>query len=561
MPNATVSTFLARFDRVTPSGGQYLVRCPAHDDRKASLSVSEGADGRVLLKCFAGCTASEVVAAMSLAWSDLFADDTPAPTRREVATYDYCTARGELRYQVVRFEPKDFRQRRPDGAGGWIWNLQGVDRVLYRLPDLQECREVVVVEGEKDADALWALGIPATTNVGGAGKWRDGYTAQLQAAGVVSVVIVPDADEPGRQHAAQIALAVQDAGLTARIVSLPNLPPKGDTSDYLRQHGPEALRAALFPPPEADPWFTVDAQLETRRAEVIEAIEGRRIDLGLPAVDACLGGVRRGEVLGLMARPGTGKTLVLGHITHELAQTSSLGHVFFSLEMPASQIVGRLQQRLYGMKRSDLELAEYHGRLDATPYRDVFKHLVVVDKGGLSVEQMSDLVDRIADGPLKGIPIGLITIDHLGLIGGDRKLSTYDRVSLQAREIKELAKRMQCAVLLAVQANRDAGGDGSRELGLGSARDSGVIEEAMDYLIGMRRLDRSLTLSPAERERFKSVIFAKVIKNRHGDPAIRETAYHLGLGLRLVEDPGLSAESDDVVERLAAMPKSGGYRR
>ena len=203
MPNATVSMFLARFDAVTRSGDQYLVRCPAHDDRKASLSVSEGTDGRVLLKCFAGCQASEVVAAMGLAWSDLFADDATAPTRREAATYDYRTARGDLRYQVVRFEPKDFRQRRPDGAGGWIWNLQGVDRVLYRLPDLQECREVVVVEGEKDADALWALGIPATTNVGGAGKWRDVYTAQLQAAGVVSVVGVGGRDvAPGLARAA-----------------------------------------------------------------------------------------------------------------------------------------------------------------------------------------------------------------------------------------------------------------------------------------------------------------------------------------------------------------------
>ena len=53
-----------------------------------------------------------------------------------VATYDYCDANGGVLYQAVRYKPKDFRQRKPDGKGGWEWNMQGVDRVLYRLPEL-----------------------------------------------------------------------------------------------------------------------------------------------------------------------------------------------------------------------------------------------------------------------------------------------------------------------------------------------------------------------------------------------------------------------------------------
>lgn len=556
MPSAALSDLLGRFDRVQRSGAQYLVNCPAHDDRKASLSLSEGDDGRVLLKCFAGCQPDAILGALSLTWDAVFPE--PQAERHEVATYDYRDASGVLRYQVVRFEPKDFRQRRPDGAGGWIWNLQGVDRVLYRLPELTGCPQVLVVEGEKDADRLWAEGFPATTNVGGAGKWRDAYTAQLVAAGVRRVVILPDHDEPGRQHAAQVAHACQQGGLQAAIVALPDLPPKGDVSTFLGARTADDL-AALIPVVET-PWLDVSAQLAARRAEVVEATEGRRLTLGLPAVDAVIGGIRRGEVFGLMARPGTGKTLLLGHIAHEVAQTTTVAHVLFSLEMPASQIVGRLQQRLYGMSREDLERADYHGRLDHARYREVFRSLYVVDKGGLSVADMGGIVDDLCAGPLRGQTLGLITIDHLGLIGGDRKLATYDRVSVQAREIKELAKRLQCAVLLAVQPNRDSGGDGSRELGLGSARDSGVVEEAMDYLLGMRRLDRSLTLSPAERERFKGVLFAKVIKNRHGEPGIRETAYHIGLGLRPVEDPHLVPDSEDVVERLAKVPQTGWKR-
>ena len=73
-----------------------------------------------------------------------------------VASYDYTDEFGTLLFQVVRLAPKTFRQRRPDGKGGWIWNLEGVTRVLYRLPDLMEAlaleRRVFVVEGEKDVE-------------------------------------------------------------------------------------------------------------------------------------------------------------------------------------------------------------------------------------------------------------------------------------------------------------------------------------------------------------------------------------------------------------------------
>ena len=76
-----------------------------------------------------------------------------------------------------RRHPKTFRQRRPDGKGGWIWNLKGVPRVPYHLPDLIAAKtdQVFVVEGEKDADALAQMGLVATCNSGGAGKWLNDF--------------------------------------------------------------------------------------------------------------------------------------------------------------------------------------------------------------------------------------------------------------------------------------------------------------------------------------------------------------------------------------------------
>lgn len=309
------------------------------------------------------------------------------------------------------------------------------------------------------------------------------------------------------------------------------------------------------PPPPI--WLDVDGQLHAMVTEDYEAATGRRVYLNLDAIDAQIGGLRRGEVCGIMARPGLGKTLMLCHVAHAIAATS--WHVLFSLEMPAAQIVARLQQRVYGLGRNQREEQARAGRLDFAKYRNAFERLLVVETPGLTVAQMGGVIRQMqqAGGPLDGQTLELVTIDHLGLIGGDRKMATYDRVSVQAREIKELAKSLSCSVLVAIQVNRDSGGDGSKELGLGSARDSGVVEEAMDYLIALRRLDRSLTLSPADREKYRDVLFAKVVKNRHGDVNGHEVAYRLyPVGLKLEEDVRLHATENDFA-RLAA---SGGRR-
>jgi 5S rRNA maturation endonuclease (ribonuclease M5) len=197
-------------------------------------------------------------------------------TRRPkiVATYDYCDERGHRLYQSVRLEPgrdggkKDFRQRQPDGSGGWIWNLRGVRRVLYRLPELYEAprdRLVFVVEGEKDVDRLRAEGLLATTNAMGAGKWCPDYTEALRGR---HVVILPDNDEPGRKHARAVAEALKGVAASVKVVELPGLPEKGDVSDWLQI--PSNDKTALlklveatpqfWPPPESDSDADTDAE-------------------------------------------------------------------------------------------------------------------------------------------------------------------------------------------------------------------------------------------------------------------------------------------------------------
>jgi len=139
-----------------------------------------------------------------------------------VATYDYRDADGTLLFQKQRFTNQDnrktFRQRRKDENGNWVYSLGDVPKVLYRLPEViaaAQAGDVVwVVEGEKDADTIKALGGTATTMPGGAGKWLDIHTQALKGA---EVYIVRDNDEVGTKHAVDVYHALVLQGITATL--------------------------------------------------------------------------------------------------------------------------------------------------------------------------------------------------------------------------------------------------------------------------------------------------------------------------------------------------------
>jgi putative DNA primase/helicase len=226
--------------------GAWVARCPAHDDTVQSLHISERADGSVGLHCHAGCDKFVLLSHLGLTLPDLF---LPKSTKKQIlATYDYRTLDGALLYQVVRFWPKEFRQRRRTASGEWAWDLGPLKgkRVPYRLPQLKGQALVVVVEGEKDADKLWALGIPATTNSGGAKKWGQSETKALKQAGVLRVIVLPDNDPPGLAHAMLVGTSVKEAGLAVNVIELPHLAEHGDVSDWLGNGGTKDDLLALM---------------------------------------------------------------------------------------------------------------------------------------------------------------------------------------------------------------------------------------------------------------------------------------------------------------------------
>jgi putative DNA primase/helicase len=208
------------------SGAGWMASCPVHKDGTPSLSLREDG-GKILLHCHAGCAQRDVIEALKARglW-----ETAPEKTwaRRIVATYDYTDAAGTLLYQILRFEPKDFRQRRPDGHGGWIWKKG--QQVLYRLREVMEAPIVFVVEGEKDVETLRSWGFVATTNAGGAkAPWLPQFTEALRGR---EVVLIPDADEPGRRRVLAIARAL--LGTAARIIVL-ELDGAKDVSDWFER--------------------------------------------------------------------------------------------------------------------------------------------------------------------------------------------------------------------------------------------------------------------------------------------------------------------------------------
>jgi putative DNA primase/helicase len=228
---------IARGLQARRSGSEWMAKCPAHDDRHPSLSIRESS-GKPLVHCHAGCKQRDVIAALKA--RGLWKSERRPLARRTIATYDYCDEYGELLYQVVRFEPKEFVQRTPNGRGGWIWK-KGPRQVLYRLPEVLQSPIVFVVEGEKDVESLRCHGFAATTNAGGAdAPWLPAFTEALTGR---EVILIPDNDAPGRKRVLRIARAL--LGKAVRIVVWE---PEGfkDISDWFRDgHGELELIAQV----------------------------------------------------------------------------------------------------------------------------------------------------------------------------------------------------------------------------------------------------------------------------------------------------------------------------
>lgn len=273
-------------------GGEYKCICPVHDDHKPTLYLREGDKG-IIMDCKAGCDTKEICARLGISMADLFreppaprsgtrtrsaaAAKAPAPAKEDkpartcgsyaeaynrngnqlAQVYRYTNSEGKLLFEVARLRTPDggktFRQHRPvkpDGSGRCTFPIrldvpaELRDKTIYRQPEVDAAvaagLTVYIVEGEKDADTMAGLGLCATTNAGGAGKWREGHTAHLKDA--TEVVLLPDNDKPGEEHVRRMYREIAAAARSVYIVHLKDgykdLKDKGDFTDLCEAVGP-----------------------------------------------------------------------------------------------------------------------------------------------------------------------------------------------------------------------------------------------------------------------------------------------------------------------------------
>ncbi len=210
-------------------GREVRFLCPAHDDRHPSARWHGDKHTWYCDACRNGGGWRDLAGRLGIEPQDALPPDAEIE-----AVYDYRDGDGRLCFQVLRKRGKTFACRRPLPGGSWAWNLAGVERLLYRLPEtlvaIRGGATIYLVEGEKDADRLAVLGLAATTNPGGAGKWSRSMSDSLRGA---RVVILPDHDAAGRHHARIVAVSLANVAADVRILSLPGLPEKGDVSDWI----------------------------------------------------------------------------------------------------------------------------------------------------------------------------------------------------------------------------------------------------------------------------------------------------------------------------------------
>lgn len=267
---------LERLSGVVRVAGGFQAKCPCRDDdENPSFSVSEGDGGKVVVYCHAGrCDTNQACTAMGITMSELY----PAKQTKKlelVAKYQYLDETGTLLFEKLRYldsstGKKEFRQRKPDGAGGFEYKLGDVPRVLYNLPRVikakQEGQPIWVVEGEKDVDTLVKMGICATTMPNGAGTWLPIHTAVL--AGAI-VEIIADNDDAGLKHAQVVYEELLDAGCDVQVWTCQ----KGkDFTDHAKSGG------------QIDELDLVDLtsinltqQIEQKELQISETHEGRAI--------------------------------------------------------------------------------------------------------------------------------------------------------------------------------------------------------------------------------------------------------------------------------------------
>jgi len=519
------------------NGSERKCKCPFHEDGTPSFSVNVD---KQAWKCMAGCGGGGVIDLLAKfegitpvqliqregITKDGGAPNTPAQRKspapakaapktpppvsapkavepedeldwKVAKTYDYQNQFGEMVFQVVRLQAdnpkkasgysKTFRQRRRDDRGGWVYNMEGVERMLYRLPEVLKGKEVWLVEGEKDADNLVRLGFNATCNVGGAGKWLDGYTVTLKGK---TVILCGDTDQPGVDHMDMVFDSINGSVKKLKKIRLPSA--VKDVSDFIATFPDDAaasqalrdlmLDAVPFLRGVSVPIHSI-AELEAKYINFVRRMSTSAFQFSswLPSLRT-LRPVTPGQLVLFIGKTGIGKTAILSNLSDRVRPMPTL---FFELELPDEDMFERYMAMKMMLSCRTIE-ENYKGgdQIGEEQIDETFGHVFISSQSKVTVDQIAKTITqsslRIGERPR------VVLIDYAGLVQGHGK-GRYEKQSSVAEDLKVLAKETNTIMIVSAQVARKKGDDDVPEVGLNDARDSGSWEQSAQLVFGAWR--------------------------------------------------------------------------
>ena len=565
----TQNEFLSHLHGVKRASRGFIALCPAHEDKNPSLSITSGEDGRILLKCHAGCSAEAVTGALGLTVKDLFPDAPNRPAtaphpllsggrtdrtpRRVVATYSYGFAK------KVRYEPKSFVWYRPRSGWtveaeselppheqDWIPGRGDHEKTLYAPCGIHNYP--LIVEGEKDVDSLSRLGMYAVSPEDGAGegKWAEAYTSALLRAGVTHAFICPDNDPVGYAFGREIAAALHQAGVTAVILPLTavwaDAPLHADWSDHMAAFGEDGTVEALCSlmiraqeSAEADGSTAEQARHVNAPAEPAEA---PRHPTGTGVKFASEFGeddttflwkpyLPVGEYTVLMADGGTGKTM----LACALAAYLSTGK-----PLPG-------QTECYPPVPTLLLSAEDKGEILRSRLRAAGADLSRVAIIDCTASGDFDLTDRLGElsAAVEAVGAGLLVVDPWhAFVGGDTNINQINTLRPILAGVAAMAKARRCAVILISHVNKKAQGENANNAAAGS----------VDFINAARSALR-VTFESGAKSPYRLMVHTKSNYAAYGDTVRYVLASPEDGGTPAVRFDGFSEITRDVLEIAA----------
>jgi 5S rRNA maturation endonuclease (ribonuclease M5) len=469
--------------------------------------------------------------------------------------YSYYDENGELRYQVLRFEPRRFQQRQPAGES-WVYNMDGIEPLPYRLPDIIKNPEapIFIVEGEKCADTLARHGLVATTSHGGAGKWRDPLNKFFEGR---RVIVLPDNDEPGKRHADVVIQKLWGVASEIKRVELQGLPPKGDVADWFATgRDLSAFKQAVKVAPKIiEPPQKPVQELEADPSPIYEAEKSDFPDLfpilslsdlmALPPVEWAVENLLTRQGLGILyAPPGVGKTF----FALDLALSIARGVPFHGLPTTQGRVLYIAGEGAAGLGKRVKALRYARGWREDAPLYILPASVAFANEG--DIERLLQTIDAIGEN------FSLVVVDTVAraLLGHEE--NSADSMGLFIAACDSIKKHTGGALLGIHHAGKDSarGMRGSSALLGGS---DSVLKLSQEYGLLTCEIEKQKDAEQIEPLRFRmiqraligetSIVLERVEVEGKAKIRLTPSQYH---ALRILTNTIIDSQSQKVLSTV-----------